>query len=544
VRAIASTMTFITTLAALGIILWAGAFNLPGSYTAVSLALLGAFFLAAGTTVARQANQETGSRGEQQQKAGFFAWYIGGVVFFLLSVYWMPEAAMAYYAELDIKKWHAITAYTVSCLLMALQFPFALWIIRNLPFGKILDQSGLRLALGWTTAEILFYNPFPWYYGNLLIPLTPLAQLADIAGVPLVSFTALWLMSLLVNLVLGVKRSLATAIIALILASVGSYSFSRDLAIEELSHKAPVLRVALIQGNDPLIDDRNSETRTEVISRYLRYSAEIRPQPDLFIWPEGPYFGPIAGDINYLDPNFNTAAPPIRRPLIFAALTTKKIEESEDLFFQISSIVLKPDGQMYQGYQKRRTLPFAEDIPFKEQLPWLTKIFGDRYFIAGTESTPVTIERPIGRGQIPTGEPYSAATLICYEDLLPWLFRDMLKQHKVDILIGLSNSQWFGSSVATKQHALLARWRAIENGRYFLRATTTGLTQVIDPRGRVVSEIEPFAPGYLLAEVPLLTRNTTFTRVGSVPIRILAVIILLGCLICYISRARRKAKLT
>jgi apolipoprotein N-acyltransferase len=198
-------------------------------------------------------------------------------------------------------------------------------------------------------------------------------------------------------------------------------------------------------------------------------------------------------------------------------------------------LLLRPSGELSIDYHKRMTLPLAEDIPLKGLFPWLTTIFGERYFVPGVAGTPVVIDRPRGRGGETSGAPITAATVICYEDLVPNLLQKMVRDTDASLLVGLLNGQWFGETVAVHQHALLASWRAVENGRFFVRSGTTGVSRVIDPHGRIVSELPPFREGTLLVPgVPLLTGKTVFTRFGMFPAQVISVFLLLLAGLCYL----------
>ena len=79
-------------------------------------------------------------------------------------------------------------------------------------------------------------------------------------------------------------------------------------------------------------------------------------------------------------------------------------------------------------------------------------------------------------------------------------------------MANLTNDAWFGRSAAPFQHHLIASFRAIENQRYLVRATNTGLTAVVDPTGRTVAQLPPFSEGTIVEEVRLLTRRTPYSR--------------------------------
>ena len=84
-----------------------------------------------------------------------------------------------------------------------------------------------------------------------------------------------------------------------------------------------------------------------------------------------------------------------------------------------------------------------------------------------------------------------------------------------DLLLTISNDTWFGASIGPWQHLQMARMRALENGRYLVRATNNGVTAVIDERGQLVGQLPQFVPGVLRAEVSLTRGSTPFSEYGQ-----------------------------
>ncbi len=83
------------------------------------------------------------------------------------------------------------------------------------------------------------------------------------------------------------------------------------------------------------------------------------------------------------------------------------------------------------------------------------------------------------------------------------------------MLINISNDAWFGDSIAPHQHLQMARARALESGRYMLRATNTGISAIIDERGRISRRSPQFEPDTLLAEMRLFSGLTPYARFGN-----------------------------
>ena len=118
---------------------------------------------------------------------------------------------------------------------------------------------------------------------------------------------------------------------------------------------------------------------------------------------------------------------------------------------------------------------------------------------------------------------------ICYEVVYPELVRSTVPNP--DVFITISNDTWFGHSIGPWQHFQMARMRAIENGRYMVRATNNGVTGIIDHHGRVVGELPQFVEGVLRGEVQLLSGETLFARFGHGPTLFAAALVLAGMML-------------
>ncbi|MBN8550629.1 MAG: apolipoprotein N-acyltransferase [Deltaproteobacteria bacterium] len=458
------------------------------------------------------------------------SWLLGFVLF-LSFLHWMPDAAVIYYRYYDLSFAAGSLAYVIVCGLAALQFVFVHWCARHLP-DRFDCALALRIPIAWLVGEVLFYNPFPWFIGSLQLRFLPFSQTADLLGQPLVSFLVFWIMGLIViafsSPLARAKRVRLLAVALLILLITSAYSSIRIWQIHARSAVSESVAVAAIQGNDPVLFEPTDEQIDEKLRTYLNLSTTLSPMPDLIVWPEGAWLRPITNGTQKLPTNFGLSDRHLRRPLIFAGRLGFPNMNGSSWNYQTSSNILQPDGDFAAGYKKRYTLPLAEDIPFREYFPWLTKIFGERYFLPGKEDLPLTVDLSKGPGGVRLRPPLTIATLICYEDLIPDLFQQITRKYGADFLLALTNEQWFGTSVASEQHALLAAWRAVENRRYLLRVTTTGQTILVDPTGSIVDRIPAFQPGVLsVPKLPLTQMLSLFTLLGLWPLRILSCLILL-----------------
>jgi apolipoprotein N-acyltransferase len=144
-----------------------------------------------------------------------------------------------------------------------------------------------------------------------------------------------------------------------------------------------------------------------------------------------------------------------------------------------------------------------------------------------------TAERPLLR----VGE-HLAGVSICYEDAFPAEVAQALPA--AAYLINVSNDAWFGDSLAPHQHLEIARMRALENGRALVRATNTGVSAILDHRGRILGTVPAFERGVFTATIEPRAGATPFAALKNLPVIVLALGMLLVGVAVTGLRARRR----
>ena len=272
------------------------------------------------------------------------------------------------------------------------------------------------------------------------------------------------------------------------------------LADGRLTQSGTVLRVGIVQGSVPEDLKFDPAYRDGIIARYLALSRQvIGSGARLVIWPESstPFFFNLESQL----------ALPIRK--LAVETRTPFIIGTDDLVPPIghepqhlynSAIVLGPDGQSHAEYRKVYLAPFGEYVPFQKLLFFVGPLVASvSNFTPGTEATVL----PTSAGTV--------STSICYESIYPWLSRSFVA-HGSQLLAIITNDAWFGTSSAASQHFDQGAIRAVEEGRYVVRAANTGISGIVDPYGRVLTETSLFVPTAFVADVRLLDAHTIFTR--------------------------------
>jgi apolipoprotein N-acyltransferase len=367
--------------------------------------------------------------------------------------------------------------------------------------------AALYVALEWLLTW--FLTGFPWValgYGQID---SPMAGLAPLGGVPLVSFGVLvsgLALALLVRALAREGLEQRRRLSLLLLVVVGPWLLAASLDRIRWTEPGIPRTAALVQGNVNQATKWDPDNRLPIIERY-RSLTEPHWGADLILWPEAA--------ITVFEHQAEA---------LLATLDARGREDGSSLVLGLPALRAYPGGEyaflnsarglgMAEGrYVKRRLVPFGEYVPLEGVLRGLIQFF----------DLPMSHAESGDWRQPPLSLAGSPANMaICYEIVYPELVRD-----PVDVLLTISNDTWFGDSIGPHQHLAIARMRAMENGRWLLRATNNGITAIIDDKGRIQASLPQFESGVLAGEYRIMTGRTPFNRLGSWPLH--ALIFVLG----------------
>jgi apolipoprotein N-acyltransferase len=231
-------------------------------------------------------------------------------------------------------------------------------------------------------------------------------------------------------------------------------------------------------------------------------SSSAESNPKLIVWPESP--APFFTN----DPLFRSAISDLARRtnawVVTGAIGTappSPSRQSSQMFN--STALIGPTGEWMARYDKIHLVPFGEYLPFPSLFSFaggLTKEVG--------EFTPGQSRMPLVAGDSRLG------VFICYESIFPDDVRQFADQG-AQVFVNISNDGWYGDSGAYAQHLNQTRMRAIENNRWILSATNTGVTASIDRWGRLVAQIPRKIRATLAAPYALTSVTTFYTRHGD-----------------------------
>ncbi|MGY6634508.1 MAG: apolipoprotein N-acyltransferase [Alkalilacustris sp.] len=395
-------------------------------------------------------------------------------------------------------------------------------------------QAGRAAALGLTlsAAELArghVLTGFPWAMPGHVWLDTPLAQGAAVIGASGLTAATLAATGLVAAAVVGTltavgRRRFAAAAVAGVLALASGWVWgAARLATAPSADPGPWVR--LVQPNVP----QHLKWRRDLVwvffERHLDISATPPPQgappPDLVVWPETavPWL---------FDPS-----DPLLREMAAAAggapLVVGMQRVDAGRYFN-SLVVLEPGGRVAAVYDKHHLVPFGEYIPL---LGWLSDAplpgLAARALLGYSPGPgPVVLDLgPLGR----------AVPLICYEAVFPAHLRTA---ERPDFILQITNDAWFGRLSGPWQHLAQARFRAIEQGLPLLRSANTGISAVIDARGRVVAARGLGRAGAVDARLPPPRPPTLFARTGEVPLTALLALALGGLAARGVRHSRRR----
>ncbi|MDZ4742736.1 MAG: apolipoprotein N-acyltransferase [Verrucomicrobiota bacterium] len=482
------------------------------------LALTPLLYVLRGGKSALTAEEREGGAGEYNvtRMREAFGWgWLSGFIYFVISLSWIGH----------------VTVGGVLILALYLGIGMGLWSMvvtlqwrRNQILSSVSNlQFALSAAAAWVILEWVkghLFSGFPW--NNLGVSLyrnLPMIQIADHFGVYGLSFMIVFVNVILLLTIMRLNVEIRMMIrqrndfqlfrlrphldftvgMAMIMVSYG-YGM---VCLFESHPIVPVkLRIALVQGNIPQDQKWDNKRFYSILDTYtsLTESAALA-KPDLLVWPES------ATPDGYLE-----------NKEVFEAIGKLTADNGYTFIFGSNDLV---DGKDYTGafligprqssfeyYHKMHLVPYGEYVPLRDWMPWLRKVV------------------PIGDGFYPGKDPkvfvvgpdnLRIAPLVCFEDLFP-----SISQQRVligcDAFVNLTNGGWYGESSGIYQHLANSVFRSIETRRPMIRATNTGMTCWIDPKGRIRDAFAPFVAGFQICVVDIYQNApvTFYARHGDI----------------------------
>lgn len=440
------------------------------------------------------------------RRRGFLLGHLAGTAQGVILLSWVAEVLQRFGGASLVLAWTLTGALAVAFGL----FLGAFGVLQAHVFRAFGERSLFLAPFLFVSCEFLREHllfGFPWcLLGYSQVDFPELIQVAAFTAVHGVSFLLAFTSAGLVVAFVGTtafERRLGLTVPAILLSGAMAFGHGR------LQQPLPIqggLTVGVIQASIPQDQKWEPSLLASNIERHIALSKSAIARGARFVvWPESA----VGYEIDLY--------PEVRRRL--TDLTSKEgiflLTGNDDRERDAAGVarnyvgakVLSPEGAIELRYRKIRLVPFGEYLPVPAavsrvlNLEKLVDSVSD--FTPGT--APVTA-RILG---------LQVGVFICYEAIFPSLVR-RFPESGAEVLFNVTNDGWYGTSAAPYQHYAMARFRAVENHRYLVRAANTGISAIIDPFGRETARSELMEATALVGEVRAISELTFYAKHGDV----------------------------
>jgi apolipoprotein N-acyltransferase len=442
-------------------------------------------------------------------RVAYFCGHLHAVAFVLSSVPWIAEVLAVHGGMSRLAGWGVLLLIATAWGVLTGGFA---WTVNRIA-RKSVTQACVAAPFLWVTFEFARAHlpeiSFPWnLLGYSAAQNLALAQVTTVTGIYGLSFVMVAFNALLGWADAARSASLAKRfgpivgfIAALLLAS---FAFKGLVPAAAANHFARA-----VQPNFPEVESYPSnwfETYAADMDELEQLSLAASAHPaDLVIWPEAP--APFSWQDHQFSERASALAIRAGHPFLAGVIEWKSEMLASGRLGQApynSAVLVDPQGQRVFVYDKRHLVPFGEYEPF----PLIHRVVQSVSDEVGGFHKGIVASV----GSLPGG--YKFGVYICYEAIYPGEIREFAAKG-ANLLINISNDGWFGKSAAADQHLRMARVRAVENRRWVLRVTNSGLTAAIDPYGRVYQSIPRDVRGAVDLPYDFRTGITLYTKFGD-----------------------------
>jgi apolipoprotein N-acyltransferase len=456
---------------------------------------------------------------------GFLLGYICGIVWYGGTCYWVFDT-MRQYGGLNV----AMSAFLLLLFCMTAGLGHGLFGVCFAVLASRTTTQRYALVLApslWVAVELTRTHliDFSWnLLGTVQVDNIPLARMATVTGVYGISFEIVLVNAALATVLL-LPRDRRTRLLMMTLAVAALLQAGRWLPQQASPSDH---RAVLLQENVPVAEA--SPWTVDYFQQTIRQFSDLSMaapasgmRPDLIVWPESsaPF---LTRDPLFREALSNTARQAQAWMLVgsiglgaqlnapMGALPVGAMTDHANAAISASAgsdavynsaVLVSPTGEWTARYDKARLVAFGEYVPLRQFFSFadaLTKEVG-------------TFDHGVSRQPLQAGST-RLGVFICYESVFPEDVRQFAA-NGAQVFVNISNDGWYGDSGAWAQHLQQARMRAVENDRWLLRDTNTGLTAAIDPLGRVVASIPRNTRSRLEAPYALIDATTFYTRHGN-----------------------------
>lgn len=442
--------------------------------------------------------------------------YVCGVIWYAGNCYWIYRTMHLYGNIPSLPSFGILVLFSLYLGLYLALFGVLMAVLH-----KSLSRTTVLLCAPflWVAVELARarITGFPWdLLGYTQVDNLTLTRLAPWTGVMGISFivaavNAMWLLRSSSS-----RRSLrylpaAAALLFVVLITVVAQRSPNDI-LEPTQGVATLLQENLSVGSEL---PAKSETKEQMLASFSqlslqptmpltridhqRFGTPLQAPSQIIIWPESP------ADFVDTDPtlrqSISALAKQANAAVIVNDITLAYYKDNRPSLYNSASF-FRPDGSYAGRYDKMHLVPFGEYVPYKPLFFFVGDLLDDLLFIPGTHRSVFSVDH----------EKYGV--FICYESI----FGDELRNFPLkgaQVLVNISDDGWYGDTSAPWEHLDMVRMRAIENDRWLLRATNTGVTAAIDPRGRIIAALPRHIRASIQVPFGFRTDLTLYSRFGD-----------------------------
>ncbi len=423
----------------------------------------------------------------------FFFFYHFAIYYFFMALVPMSFVGLGVIASFVI----LFLAWVLFSLIHALPYALAFYLIAGLKASKALRIIALSLSMV-CVSFLQSFGTYGFTWARFSLPqsaLLPTIQSASLFG-PYFVDIVLMLVNAIFSLAFVTKKYARWSALAVLLFAL-NYFFGVFYMSMEIPHNAE-REVVAVQGNVLMNEKWHGRSSFDV---YMDATKKTDSQNKLIIWPETA----VTADLNktlLISERLSDYSKNNNCRMIVGGFYLSNVGREYNGAYYISEGEIQEDV-----YFKRKLVPFGEFLPMRfilENIPFLDGINLNAIDLKAGEA-PTVFETDAG----------GIGPLICFDSIFPYLARSSVN-NGADLLVILTNDSWFKDFPAVFQHNNQARWRAVENGRWVVRAANSGVSSIITPHGVMTAHTPCLVSATVEDKVFLMSEKTLYTKIGDV----------------------------
>ena len=446
-------------------------------------------------------------------KDSFFAGWSFGIGFYIGSMHWIISPFLIYEKHLFLSP-----VSILFPLLMGLFFSIPsvlITILKNFVFfhKMSLISKAFMIATFFFISEIIKSQIF----GGLPLNLTghlwafnhEFIQVSKFIGVMGLSFfTLLWISSISIFLI---EKKFSHSFLTFIFFPLFLLSFNFFSNFQKPKAVNNQISFRVIQPNIPQIEKWNKLYFEKNINKLLELTNKenFEEKDKIVVWPEVAltYFLTEESDvIEYIKKNI---------PKNITLITGGLRREFNNKNFKIYNSLYLINNENFDFYDKKKLVPFGEFVPLRGILKSFKLAPGTTDFSEGDKVNQMRIKLE--------NKEFFLEPSICYEAIF-----QTFSKNKSSVFVNITNDAWFGKTIGPRQHLASQIFRSVEKSVFFLRSANSGISVIVNNKGKILKKISLNSVGYIEMKTQLSSEETFFERHGN--ITVFFTIIFLGLL--------------